>query len=103
MEKVTRFLPLALFCVFSVKLIAQDYVDISEASVLLIMAFLSAFYSSKQSEEFKVLENRINLLQSAAEKDAQEIAATKKELEDTKGLLGGIKLGQQLKSQMTRL
>lgn len=103
MEKVTRFLPLALFCVFSVKLILKDYVDISEAAILLIMAFLSALYSSKESQEFQVLENRINLLQSAAEKDAQELAAIKKELEDTKGLLGGIKLGQQLKSQMTRL
>lgn len=103
MEKVARFLPLGLFCVFSVKLITQDYVDLSESSVLLVMAALSAFLTHKKSQEFEELEAKIQLLQSAAEKDAQEVSRAKKDIEETKALLGGIKLGQQLKSQMTRL
>lgn len=109
MEKVARFLPLALFCIFSVKLMSQDYLDYSEASILLVIAGLSAFSQNKKSEEFSELELKIEQLRGAAEKDAQEVATikkqlenTKKELEDTKGLIGGIKLGQQLKSQINR-
>lgn len=103
MEKVARFLPLALFCIFSVKLMSQDYLDAADAAVLLVIGALSAHSLHKKSNEFEELEAKIQLLQSLTEKDSQEIAITKKEIEDTKALLGGIKLGQQLKSQMNRL
>jgi hypothetical protein len=102
MEKIARFLPLGLFCVFSVKLMMQDYQDFSDAATLLVMGGLSAFFIHKKSEEFQHLESKLKLLESAAEKDAQEVARLKKEVEDTKGLIGGIKLGQQLKTQMNR-
>jgi hypothetical protein len=102
MEKLARFLPLGLFCAFSIKLLSQQFYDPTEAAVLLVMAGLSAYSSRKKSQEFEELEKRINLLQSAAEKDAQELHRNRKDIEDTKALLGGIKLGQQLKSQMNR-
>lgn len=102
MEKVARFLPLGLFCVFSVKLMSQSQLDLADAAVLLVIGALAALSSHKQSKEFEELESKIQMLQSAAEKDAQEIFRVKKEVEDTKALLGGIKLGQQLKSQMNR-
>jgi hypothetical protein len=102
MEKIARFLPLGLFCAFSVKLLSQQFYDPTEAALLLVMAGLSAYSLHKKSEEFKQLAAKIEQLQSAAEKDAQEVARLKKETEDTKGLIGGIKLGQQLRSQMNR-
>jgi len=102
MEKVARFLPLVLFCVFSIKLINQDYFDIPEAMILMIMAALSAFVQHGKSEEFKELKLKLEKLENVIEKDARESLILKKELEDTKALIGGIKLGQQLKSQMNR-
>lgn len=102
MEKVARFLPLGLFCVYSIKIMTQDILDIPEGIILMVMGALSAFVQYNKSEEFKELEARINLLQSAAEKDAQEISRVKREVEDTKGLLNGVKLGQQLRNQMNR-
>ena len=102
MEKLARFLPLGLFCAFSVKLLTQEFYDPTEAVILLVIAALSALSLHKKSEEFKQLAAKIELLQSAAEKDAQEIYKNRKDIEDTKALLGGIKLGQQLKSQMNR-
>lgn len=80
MEKLARFLPLGLFCVFSVKLMMQDYQELSNAAVLLVMGALSAFLTHKKSQEFEELEKKINLLTSAAEKDAQEVSRLKKEI-----------------------
>lgn len=102
MEKLIRFLPLGLFCAFSIKLMTQDFLDIPEAAILLVMGGLSAFNANKKSQEFEELEVKITMLQSVAEKDAQELSRIKKEVEDTKGLLNGVKLGQQLRSQMNR-
>jgi hypothetical protein len=109
MEKLARFLPLGLFCAFSVKLLLQKAYDPTEAAILFIMAGLSVYFFNKKSEElqeleahFNILERKVVLLQSAAEKDAEEVSRLKREVEDTKSLIGGVKLGQQLRSQMNR-
>ena len=102
MEKLIKILPLGLFCSFSLKLLALG-TQLTDSLVLLILAAFSAFVLNVKSEEAKAVAEKIKELEKQIAKQAEESSVNKKEIEDTKALLGGIKLGQQLKSGQNRI
>ncbi|NBX69956.1 MAG: hypothetical protein EBR01_13455 [Proteobacteria bacterium] len=91
MEKLTRFLPLGLFCVFSLKLIALG-AQLTDSLVLLVLASYSAYH------EFKTVDKQIKEFEDRLKENERVITQKAKEIEDVKALLSSVKLGQQLKT-----
>lgn len=90
MEKIARFLPLGLLSLLSLKLIVLG-ASISDSLTLLILALTSAYY------EFKTENKRILVIERRLATHEVEKQQRNDEIESLKGLLGGIKLGQQMK------
>lgn len=85
-----RYLPLALFSIFSIKVIAFG-ASVESSAALLVIGALSAFYEYKsQDKKLKKLEEQFKELQ-----EIQEIKA--KEVDDLRNHLLGLKFANQLK------
>ena len=90
-------LPLVLFCCLSLKILLVGS-TLADSSVLLIIGLLSSFFSHSKSSEYLALEKKLAHLEQIVESSSKEIIANKKDIDDTRALLGGIKLGQQIRS-----
>lgn len=95
MEKVIRFLPLGLFCLFSAKLMILGS-SLTDSLVLLVMAAYSAYH------EFKTVDGKIKALEEELSQQRAFIDSKLKEIDEVKALVGGIKLGQQIRGQINR-
>lgn len=91
MEKLMRFLPLALFCAFSLKLMALG-AQLTDSLVLLVLAGYSAYH------EFKTVDKQLKDFEGRLKENERTITQKAKEIEDVKALLSSVKLGQQLKT-----
>ncbi len=96
MEKLARFLPLSLFCVFSLKLMILG-AQLVDSLVLLVLAGYSAYH------EFKSVDDKIKDFETRLKEQDVLMREKAKEIEDVRALVGGIKLGQQLKSGQNRI
>jgi len=96
MEKLTKFLPLGLFCAFSLKLMILG-AQLTDSLVLLVLAGYSAYH------EFKSVDNRIKQFEVQLKEQNVLMQEKAKEIEDVRALVGGIKLGQQLRSTQNRI
>jgi exo-beta-1,3-glucanase (GH17 family) len=96
MEKIAKFLPLSLFCVFSLKLMVLG-AQLVDSLVLLVLAAYSAYY------EFKAVDSKIKVFEEKINNQELLIKQKSKEIDEVKALVGGIKLGQQLKSGQNRI
>lgn len=95
MEKVIRFLPLGLFCLFSAKLMILG-ASLTDSLVLLVVAGYSAYHESK------AVEGKIKHLEAEVFEQRQLLESKLKEIEEVRNLVGGIKLGQQIRGQINR-
>jgi hypothetical protein len=96
MEKLARFLPLSLFCVFSLKLMILG-AQLVDSLILLVLAGYSAYH------EFKSVDDKIKDFEIRLKEQDILMREKAKEIEDVRALVGGIKLGQQLKSGQNRI
>lgn len=91
MEKLTKILPMGLFCAFSLKLIAAG-AQPTDCAVLFILAAYSAYY------RFKEVDTIIDRFDTRLWEQQKLINEKTKEIEDVKTLLSSVKLGQQIRS-----
>lgn len=96
MEKITKFLPLGLFCAFSLKLMVLG-AQLTDSLVLLVLAGYSAYH------EFKSVDKKIAQFEQQLKEQSTLMQEKAKEIEDVKALVGGIKLGQQLRNNQNRI
>lgn len=95
-------LPLTLFCLLSLKLLLLGSTPV-DSVVLLIIGLFSSFILHVKSSEYSHLERKLDNLQKIVDLNSKDLVTNKKELDDTKALIGGIKLGQQIRSQNSRV
>jgi len=91
MEKLTKVLPLGLFCAFSLKLMILG-AQLTDSIVLLVLAGYSAYH------QFKSVDGNIKEFQEKLKEQELRIAEKSKEIEDVKALLSSVKLGQQIRN-----
>lgn len=96
MEKLAKFLPLGLFCAFSLKLMILG-AQLTDSIVLLVLAGYSAYH------EFKSVDGRIKQFEAQLKEQHILMQEKAKEIEDVRALVGGIKLGQQLRNNQNRI
>lgn len=96
MEKLVKFLPLGLFCAFSLKLMILG-AQLTDSIVLLVLAGYSAYH------EFKSVDKKITQFEQQLKEQQALMQEKAKEIEDVRALVGGIKLGQQLRSSQNRI
>lgn len=96
MEKITKFLPLGLFCAFSLKLMILG-AQLTDSLVLLVLAGYSAYH------EFKSVDKKIIQFEQQLKEQNALMQEKAKEIEDVRALVGGIKLGQQLRNNQNRI
>ena len=91
MEKLTKVLPLGLFCAFSLKLMLVG-AQLTDSLVLLVLAAYSAYH------QFKSVDGDIKRFEEKLNEQERIITQKTKEIEDVKALLSSVKLGQQLRN-----
>jgi hypothetical protein len=100
-ERIVRFLPLGLFCALSAKLIVLG-ASLSDVGVLFLLSTVLVVFSYKQNEEFSTLRSEIEALKNKHVQIKEEVELAKDDVQTVKSLVGGIKLGQQLRSPSSR-
>jgi len=96
MEKLTKFLPLGLFCVFSLKLMILG-AQLTDSIVLSILAAYSAYH------EFKSVDDKIKEFDERLKNQETLAKEEKAKVDEVRALVGGIKLGQQLRNNQNRV
>lgn len=94
MEKLTKVLPLGLFCAFSLKLMLVG-AQLTDSLVLFVLAGYSAYH------QFKTVDGDIRRFEQKLNEQEKIISEKSKEIEDVKALLSSVKLGQQLRNSQT--
>ena len=90
MEKNTRLLPLALFCVFSLKILVVG-ASVTDAAVLFVLGTISAYY------EHKNVHSKVEVFEKKLKEHELLLDQKSKEIEEVKSLLSSLKLAQQFK------
>lgn len=92
MDKI-KYIPLALFVLFSGKALISGVNSYESASGLLILGAIAAFY------EFKSQEKTVTLLSDEISKQREEQKRLEKELEALKSTVSSIKLTNQFRQK----
>lgn len=91
----TKYIPLALFVAFFIKVLILKDVSLVDSSVLLILAGASAFYEYKSNDKkLRELEIKVNSIK----KELQDnIDLNTKELKEFNSYISSLKIQQQMR------
>lgn len=92
MDKVSRFIPLSIFCLYFGKLFFTP-VTYANSSILLILGAVVCFYESKLSGK------QSEAIQASIAELRKDLNDKQKEIDSLKGSVAGMKLGSTLRPQ----
>jgi hypothetical protein len=96
----TKYIPLALFMAFFVKLLLLKEASMVDASLLLILAGIAGLYEFKSNDKkLQILENKVDELNK---KHQASIDQHSKELKEFNTYISGLKIQNQFKSAQGR-
>ncbi len=96
----TKYIPLALFMAFFVKILLLKDASMVDASLLLILAGIAGFYEFKSNDKkLQILENKIDEI---TKKHQASLDQHSKELKEFNTYVSSLKIQNQFKSAQGR-